>query len=40
MEFSATFLSILVYGAVALAALGAITLLTLFIRDAIKGRIW
>jgi len=40
MGFSVAFLSILVYGAVALAALGAITLLTLFVRDASKGRIW
>jgi hypothetical protein len=40
MNFSATFFLFLVYGAIGLAIIGAVTLLTLLIRDFIKGRIW
>ena len=40
MSFSLAFFEAIVFGAIALAALAAIFLPILFIRDALKGRIW
>ncbi len=40
MSFSSSFFSLVVLGAIVLAALAAILLPVLFVRDARKGRIW
>lgn len=39
-QFSSGFFVFLVYGALALAALGALMLLSLLVRDFVKKRIW
>lgn len=40
MHFGSTFLSVLVHGAIGLAAAGGITLISLLIRDLVKRSIW
>jgi hypothetical protein len=38
--FPLSFLSAIVYGGIAVVALGTVSLLALFLRDARRGRLW